>query len=177
VITDMAKLMHRCQPAEDDPAPNVHMTTERRAVRENHIIAHDAIVTNVRICHEQAIASNDRSAGLGCCPIECDELADDGVVADFKSRGLSFEFEVLRKTTDGCHRMDPALPPDAAAAVNHSVRSDRRPFTDGDIILDHSKWANLHAIANRGFGAHDCTRINVNRHYFEEGFLLVVESW
>jgi hypothetical protein len=73
--------------------------------------------------------------------------------------------------------MDLALPPDAAAAVNHSVRADRRPFADGDIILDHSKWPNLHAIANRGFGAYDCTRVNVNRHYFEEGILLVVESW
>jgi hypothetical protein len=54
--------------------------------------------------------------------------------------------------------------------VKNGMRADARPLTDRDIILDHSKRSDLHTIADRGLGAHGCASINLNRHYFEDGF-------
>jgi len=161
VITDVAKLVHRGQPTQNDPVPEMNMAPERAAIRQDDIVTDDGIMAHVGIRHEETIAPDNRSTGFGGRPVQGHKFPDHTPVAHFQRCRFSLEFQILRKTADGRQGMDPAFFPDSAAAVDNRVRTNRRPFTDCDIVLNDSVWSNLHSVADRGFGAHNRVVINV----------------
>ena len=156
------------QTAHDHPIPHMNVTAQRTTVSEDNIVADHAIVGHMRIRHEHAIAADDGFSGLRRTAIERHELPNHRSVTHLQQRRLSTVLEILRRTPDSCHVMDLAFPANAASAVNHSVRSYPRTFTNGNIVLNDGKRPHSHLISNHGLGTDNCARINVSRHYCEE---------
>jgi hypothetical protein len=52
-------------------------------VRQNDVVADLAVVRDVRVRHQQAVAADDGAAGGGRAAVQRRELAHDGAVAHF----------------------------------------------------------------------------------------------
>jgi hypothetical protein len=127
-------------------------------------------MADVGIRHEEAIAADNCSARFGRRAVQGHKFTNNTLVTEFQRRGLSLELQILRQAADRNHGMDSAFFPQAAAAVKDSVGADARSLADRNIALNHSIRSDLHSVAKRSFGAHDCARINLNGHYFEGRF-------
>jgi hypothetical protein len=177
MITDRAELMYARQTAEDDPVSYVNMATQRSAVRKDDVVAHHAIVRDVRICHEHAVASYDCSPRLSSSAVQRNEFPNICSVADFERCRFSTVFQVLRRPADGSHIVNPAIPSNAGAILNVGMRSDLGSFTNGDGIFNDRERPHAHAIPDLGLWTYHGARINVRSHYFFGAFWLADESW
>jgi hypothetical protein len=153
------------------------MAAERAAIREDHIVSHPAIMRDVGVSHKEAIVSDCGLAGRSRSAVQCDKLANNNPVANRQRGRLASVLDILGRTSNSCKRIDLAVAADAAATMNDGVCADECAFSDCDIVLNYRERTDLDAVGKRRFRTYVRKGINMDWHYFEGEFLLVVDNW
>src|SRR3954466_19587 len=103
--TDTNKVVHRAQRADRRPIFDDDVATQCGSVGHDYMISDCAIVSNVRVSHDEVVAADaGESSALYGATIDGDEFANKVVVADFKARGLAVIADILWRESDGRKR-------------------------------------------------------------------------
>src|SRR6185312_346718 len=115
------------------------MSGERSGVHQHRVIADLAVVTNMRVRHDQNVTAYlCRAAALIRSAIDGDVLANDVVVADFQPRGLTAIGNVLRLGAERGEREYPVVVADAGGTVNHHMRDKLAVLAELNIGADYA---------------------------------------
>ena len=120
------------------------MAGELGGVRENAIIADDAVVRDVDIVHREDVAADARhhSAAFGAA-MNGAELANQIVVADLDHRGLALELQVLRLGADRRELIDVVARANRGVAFDHGVGTDHGIRADANVGADNGARSDL----------------------------------
>src|SRR3990172_12801201 len=130
-----AELMNAAVGADGRVVEDGDVPRERRGVREDDGISHDAIVGDVGIGHEQVAVADDRpSSPEGGPAVNGDELAEGVVVADLERRDLPLELEVLGLEPYRGEREDPVALADGGIAGDDGMGLDHGVAADGNVL-------------------------------------------
>ena len=119
--TDFSELLDGHESFQDGPVFDFDMACKIDIIGQDDPVSEAAVVGDVYVGHEQAIASDYGLVGVGGTSINGYELADGGAVANFNGSFFSLDFQVLRLTRDN------------GSGVDFTVFSDACPIKDGDI--------------------------------------------
>ena len=87
------------RPPSDRPVADIDVAAERRAIREDDLVAEAAVVRDVRIGHEEIVVADAGHARAGDVPrLTVHGFAEHVAVADLEPSGLALVFLVLRRT-------------------------------------------------------------------------------
>src|SRR5258708_27819510 len=101
VASNAAELVHRAEGSHIRIIIDNHVPGKRGAIRENGVAADNAIVSDVRIRHEQIVAADPRNAAslLGTAA-DRGKFSKPVFITNLKFRGLAAEFQILRIPAD-----------------------------------------------------------------------------
>src|SRR5690606_10141688 len=127
-------------------------------VGEHHVVAELAVVGDVRVGHQQAVAPDHRAPGGGRAAVQGRELPDERAVSDLQGRTLALELQILRiRAQDGPVR-DLAILPERGVTLHGDPRadlgavSDPHPRADDGPGSDHDTFAELRIRIDEGGG-------------------------
>src|SRR3989338_3081499 len=156
VRADFDELMHSGKPAQYRIVADRHMAGQLRAIGENDVIAHLAIVRHVNISHDPVVVADARHADiLHRAGIESAVFADGIVVADLEPRRLAGIFLVLRDLAQGTELEDAVLLSDTRMPVDHHMRTDHCSDADLDVLTDDGIRADFDIAGELGAGMND----------------------
>ena len=140
----------------DDAVPG-----QLSSICENHVIADQAVVTDVRVSHDQIVAAEasdaaafDRAAMHGA------ELAKLVFIAHLEPYPLARVCEILRIAADDRKREEMILAAERGRAAHNRVRLDNTAVAEFDFVSDDGEGSHLHAISEFRGGRNDCPRID-----------------
>ncbi len=161
VGADLRKLMHGAQAAERHPISHLDMASQGGAVRKHCIAAHDAIVCDVRIRHEQIVAPDGGHAlVVSRPPVDGAVLAEHIPVADLQPRRLALILLVLGRIPEGGKRKDAVPGTDAGRAVDDNVWTHHRPRADLDVGPDDREGSHGHILGKPGLRGDERQRVD-----------------
>src|SRR3954469_4600725 len=133
-----AELVDGAEGADVGVVVHLDVPGQGGAVGEDDAAPHLAVVPDVSVGHEQAVAPHPGdAAALGRAAVDGAELPEDVAVADLQPDVLALELQVLGIETDGGLGIDAVLAADAGGAVDLRPSSDLRAGTDLDAGADH----------------------------------------
>src|SRR5690606_181357 len=149
---DLNKLVKRARSADDRPVVDFHMASELYCVYEYAVVADNAVVGNVDICHEEAVLADHGFVFVACAAADGDVFADDGVVADECLCFLSREFEVLGYRRYGGAGIDANAFTEPCAIPDHGIRADPAVVVNDYVGLNGGKCFNGNVFPDFGIG-------------------------
>src|ERR1700728_258205 len=163
VRSDAHKLMHRTKCAHHRPFFHGYVSGQRSPVHQHAMVADHGIVPNVRVCHDQRVATHSRhSAALYRTAADGDALANLVMVANLQSRRLAFVGSILRRHADGAKRTERILRPDFRWPFKRHVRDQPATFAKLNLGADYAVGPNLARRWNLGSGIYDSGGMNVH---------------
>jgi len=125
-------------------------------IGKDHIIADDAIVGNMHICHEQAvIPHNGFIIGFGTT-INGHKFPDSGIIPDLNDSFLSVEFKVLRNGRYHGTGKDAAILANARAFHNGHMRANPGTFLHYYILFYIYEGLNNYILGNFSLWMYVC---------------------
>ena len=121
------------------------MACDLHGIGQNAVVADDAIVRNVHVGHEQAVATDAGFATVHGAAVHGHALPNHGVVADYGNGLLTGELQVLGHGPDHGTRKYLAILPDAGTVHDGHVRPNPSAFPDFDICGNGRKRFNGYA--------------------------------
>ena len=94
---DARELMHQRVAGDEHPVLHRDVACQQRAIRQNDMIAHRAIVRDVRVGHDEIIGADHRGVFNFRGAIDGGVFAKDVVIADDQARRFVFVFQILRR--------------------------------------------------------------------------------
>ena len=161
------KVVDRAKSADRGPLLDDNVAAKRRRIGENDVIANDAIVRNVGICHDERVAAHvGEPAALYGATIDSGELADHIVISYFEPGCFARITHVLRCEPDRAKGKELIMCADPARAFHHNVRNELtclaqfnlrtdptvRPYCAGG--MDLGAWIDDGCRMNAGGSAH-----------------------
>src|SRR5688572_22720140 len=98
----MYKLVDSAHSAKDGPISDGNVTGNLGVIAHNYVVAHDTIMCQVAVSHQQAIFTNDGFFLFLGTPVYGHKLADCGVVANNYKGIFTFIFQILWNGRDYC---------------------------------------------------------------------------
>ena len=98
------------------------MSAKLNAVGDDDVIAHDAVVSNVHVGHQQTVTAHFCLTAMRGATIHGHAFAQYRSIADDGKRRLAVILQVLRGRTNNDARMQPYVLTDARAIGKHDVR-------------------------------------------------------
>lgn len=148
VLADLGKLMHQREPSQNGVAVQMHMPGQRSAIGHNDVIADDAIVRYVGICHKQVVI-----AYLGKAFILLGASMHGGIlayrisIADFQPGDLGRILLVLGIFADGRELIDTILLTYRGRPFNNDMGTYNGTRINLYIRPDNGKRADRHVIS------------------------------
>ncbi len=161
-MSDPDELMGRRESADIDEIPDLAMTAEGRVIDEDHIVADDTVVANMRIRHEESALAHARlAAALDGADVHGHAFANDAALADLERRRLAAVADILRRRSErrewkyrtaAAERgvagdvnmgMQRAARTDRHVRPHNAVRPDRDIVADDGSILYSRRWIDL----------------------------------
>src|SRR3954468_19446691 len=119
---DARELMHRRECTDGRPLLDYHVSGKRGIVGHDDMVAHKAIVRDVRVSHEQAVAAElSQPPATGRAAVDGDAFADLVMVADLEARLLTLELQVLRLHAQRHEWENPIIAADLCGAIYDNV--------------------------------------------------------
>ncbi len=132
------------------------MTAKSGAIGKHDIVADVAIVSDVRVRHEQVVAAYASDAVvMGGSAIDRAVLAKHIAVTDFQPRRLALVLLVLGRIADRGELEDPVVGADRGGAVDDDMGPDHGARPDLDIGTDDGERSNLDVRSQPRLGRHD----------------------
>src|SRR5712692_1430416 len=146
VAPDAAVLVHGTERAQAGVVFDRHVAGKRGAVGKDGVVAHAAIVCDVRIGHEEIVAADaGDAAALPGAAADGDELAEDVRIAGRELGALAAILQVLRVAADRAKGMEDVPAPKPRRAVHGSVRMQHAIFAQLDLVAHDGVRADAHA--------------------------------
>src|SRR5438105_14391159 len=117
--------MDRHEPADDGPIVDRDVPGHLDRVRDDDVVANDAIVRDVHVRHEKAARPDRRLSGRRATPIDRAVFPNDRSAPDFHPGFLALVLEVLRVVTDDRAIADFDAVADARISLEDGVPSER----------------------------------------------------
>src|SRR5690606_6437810 len=95
VGADLHELVECACPTDYGPVVNFNVACELNCVNKYAIVTDDAVVSDVDICHQEAVLANHGFVLVARSAAHRDVLADDGIVADKRFRFFSGKLQIL----------------------------------------------------------------------------------
>ena len=144
---------------------NCDMASQSGSISHDHIVGDSAVMRDVGIRHDQAVASHARNAtSARRAAVDRYTFANHVVVADFESRLFAFELQVLRLETYGCKRKNPIVVADCCWTTQHHVRDELAVLPHNYIFTDNAERANNTGIRNLRSGIDDRGWVKASAH-------------
>src|SRR6202041_1660800 len=142
-----AKLMHRAKSPNRRVILHSHMPRQSSPIYKTRMTANLIVMPNVRIIHDQIVATHPRNAAaLGSPAIHSTEFAKIILVANLKRYDLSAKSQILRIAAN--HRK----------WINAIPASQPRRPLHHSVMLQNAAVAQFHVIANNRISANLHTR-------------------
>ena len=157
---DAAELMHGRRAAEIGALSDFHVTAQHRAVGQDDVIFHGAIVRHVRADHEQAAVADPRDVPGLQRPVDGAIFAKHVAVADFRRARMLGHVDVLRHAAE--HR---AFEHQIVAAQNRSrlhrhAAGQMTAVAQHDSGFDDTERPDSHVGSELGVRTNDSKRVN-----------------
>lgn len=135
ITSHAAKLMNPGEATEGDKILHRDVTRQSRIICEYVIIANEAIVGNVHVCHDPIIITEARySSAPFRAPVDGAVFPNHVTVTHFQYGMIAFiEFFVLRNFPHRSELVNFVITPDIGGPLNDSVRPYPATVTDGDV--------------------------------------------
>jgi hypothetical protein len=131
----------------------VGVTTEHRALAENHAVADNAVVANVRACHHQAIAAEAGNAFfLFGSAIDRAIFADYVAITENDLGGTAFVGDILRLATNDCSGMNQILSAHGHMTENRDIVQQTGSGADPNIRTNDAKRSDNNSTTDFGSG-------------------------
>ena len=158
---DTTELMHRRETAHDCIIADRNMTGKGTVIRENNVIAHHAVMSDVTIGEEISVASDDRIRPWSGAPVDGTKFPKGISLADLQISRFTLILQILRALSDRGVGVELIIRPDltrpgeshmilqpAAVAepdtgINHTIRTNNDAVTELNAQLDNRSRMNL----------------------------------
>ena len=159
--SDPGELMGARLATHDDIATDLAMAGEHDAIRQNHVVFHDAVVADVCAGHEEAVRA-DVSLGAGLVgAVDGHELTQHVVVADYRPGLGAVVAGVLRIAADHGMRIDDVVLADPREAADDDVGADACARADVHVALDDGTRPYARRRIDDGIGRYDSRAVDV----------------
>lgn len=163
MAADVGELVDEGAASDDCEVVDVAFAGELGGVAHDDVVAEEAVVGYVAVCHDEAVVADDGFAFGGCAAVDCDAFADVAVVADYDFGLFAAELEVLRDCSDDCAWEYVAIFADGCAFEDCCVAVDVCAGTDAYVFVDGDEWVDYYVVSQL------CVWVNVGKwlfHYF-----------
>jgi hypothetical protein len=123
------------------------------------VIADDAVVRDVRVCHEEAIRSHASDPGGRGTAVEGTEFPDPGAFTDLQARGFSGVLQILRIGAEHGSLCNSATRADSCIALDYGMGPYPDIGAELDARTDHRERTELDARMQYGIRVHGCRGI------------------
>src|SRR5690606_22183119 len=135
------------QSADDGTVFHFHKAGQTGAVGDDGAVAHDAVVPDVGVGHDEvAVADHRLPPAARGPPVNGDPFPDDVVVADAQPGGLTPVTHVLGIAAQARPRADPVPAADHGRALHHHMGPDVGVVADFHIFTYHGVRSHPHAL-------------------------------
>lgn len=132
---------------------DVGVTAEHRSLPENHAVANDAVVANVRASHHQAVAAESGNAFfLFGTAVDGAIFPDYVAVTENDLRGAAFVGNILGLTADHCSRVNQIFAAHGHVTENRDIVHQAGSGTDPNIRTNDAKWTDDNSSTDFGAG-------------------------
>ena len=100
------KLVNQAATADNSKIVNLHFSGYLGSIPDDDMIFQYAVVSDMRVCHDQAVVSDYGFTLRRCSTVDRNALADSGIVTYFCGCLLSVELQVLWNTGNYSSRED-----------------------------------------------------------------------
>src|SRR5437773_5697681 len=126
-----------------------YMTRKRRRIRHDHVVANQAIVSNMCLGHQKAIIADAGDASSAFCPaVDRYKFANPCASANFSFSCLAREFKILGRQPNRHKRKNVSFLTDSRATINYAVAVDSHAITQRDFVADDSVGTDVTASAD-----------------------------
>jgi len=165
MCTDLDKLMHASKSTQNHPVTDLNMPGQLGTVRDDDVVAQNAVMRNMNISHDPVVAAYLCDALITRrTNVDGAKLANGVAVANVQSARFTRIFFILRNRTDGVELKNFVVGTDNGVAFNHAVRTNRGARADLDMRADHGVWANTRRAVNLRVGIDKRSGVNA-RHW------------
>ena len=113
------------------------MAGQKGAVGDDHMIAHQAIVADVAVDHQEIMGTHHRVLGDLVGTLHGAIFTKNVMGTEAKTGGFVLVFEILRGIADDTTGVELIMAPHGEVACQVDVRSDGALFTDLDMFIHH----------------------------------------
>src|SRR6478735_5885801 len=144
--------MNGTHASKDGIIPDDHMTGNLGIVAHHTIVTYNAVVRQMAVGLDQAIAPDGGFFPVLGATVDGDEFADGCIVADKNIGVFALEFEILRNGGNDRTGKYSAVVPDPCSFHDCHIRSDPGSFSDFHILMDNRERIYLHICGDPGVG-------------------------
>ena len=149
VAANAAELVHGAERPDVRIILDDHMASKCRPIRENGVVADDAIVCDVGIRHKEiAAADPGHAAALRGAAAHRGKFPKTVRVAHHEFRALTAKFQVLRISADRAKRIKNVFAADARRPANHGVRLKHAIVPQLNLVSDDGERAYPHSASD-----------------------------
>src|SRR5215510_15227678 len=154
--------MHDTIARNKDTVSHLNITTQKSIVGKNNLIAHSAVVTDMRTRHEEIFIADRCRRTRGCTAVNLNVFAKNIVSAYSEVGFFPFVTFVLGGITQNNARMDFVAFADLRPASQICMRHDSRAALYPDRAFDDDVRANLDFGVNFRLGIDNGRRMNAH---------------
>ena len=141
----MAKLMNQCSSSNYRKIVDLYLSSNLRSVCNNDIVPNHAVMGDVRISHNKAIAANNSLALRRGAPVYGHAFTNGCVVANDSQRVFSHKFKILRNRTNNSARENRTVLTNSCTLHNCNVAGNASSRSDFHVSVNCHKRVNDHA--------------------------------
>src|ERR1700735_3359106 len=156
-----AKLLHRTERPHRGIVLHGHMPRKSATIYKYSVIANPAIVADVRVGHDEVVASNSSDATpLNRAPIYRGKLVKFVGISDFQRYPLALVSQILRIAADNGKGINVVLTSKPRWTLHHCMVVENAAVAQLDFHADHCEGSDFYNTSDPRGGGNVGPRIN-----------------
>jgi tetratricopeptide repeat protein len=183
---DPAELVYGRTAAQIGTLPDFDVPTQHRAIGQNDVVLHFAIVGSVSVHHEQAVTADAGHMSGGQGSVHRDVFAEYVAIADFGRTGVFGHVDMLRHAADHRAFEYEIIATQYRARLHRHASGQMTAVSQHHSGFDNAKGTNPHIASKLSVWTNDGKRMNRHRRVLSEmarlapqatGFLQAAEQF
>src|SRR4030095_11785756 len=158
--SNIHKLVYSTHSAENGPVTNRNMSCYLCVIAHDAVVAYNAIMCKVAICHYKAIAPDHGLLPDLCSPVDRYIFADGCIISNANDRIFALEFHILRNRGDDSPWKNATIFSNARAFHDRHVRTNPCPLPNFNVLVNDGKWIHLYIRCQPGIRMNISMRVN-----------------
>jgi hypothetical protein len=120
-----------------------------------------AVMTDVYVSHQEVMIPNARTTATAFGPtMNVYVLSKNVVISNYEKRLFAFEFQILRRQSDGSKGVELIVVADRGGTLNHHMGFEAASVSDLHTTANTAIRPNAHVGTQFSFRADNCRRMN-----------------